>query len=453
MLENSSFDRMMGVLPNADGVDPANIHTNPDFPGGQQIPQAETTSRTMGIDPQHELDDSIRQMDGPCLGFVESFARHNPTSSPAARAGVMAYYPDGFLPVLHGLAREFAVCNRWFSSVPGPTWPNRLFVHSGTSLGHTDMPAGIFHPHLHNYDQPTVFQRLSEKGISWRIYFGDVPQSLLLLRQWEYASQYHQMNRFETELEDEGTLPQYTFIEPHYFGAEQDDQHPPSDVLRGEALIARVYNKLRANPALWRKTLLVILYDEHGGFYDHVEPPAATPPDSYTQDFSFDRYGPRVPAVLISPWIDRGQVLNDIFDHTSLLRYLTDKWDLGPLGNRTATANSFARYLQIRTEARTDTPASMPMPVLLTNPDTPALNTNQQALVGFTRFLETQIADLASELGHDIEETELEIGRRLLISMQSVEAHAGVAANRILRFFHLKKAATGQPSRAAGAPI
>jgi len=350
MLENSSFDRMMGVLPGVDGVDPAHIHSNADFPSGQPIAQSETTSRTMGIDPQHELDDTIHQMDGPCLGFVENFARHNPTSSPSARSGIMAYYPADFLPVLHGLAREFAVCNRWFSSVPGNTWPNRLFVHSGTSLGHTDMPAGIFHPHLHCYDQPTVFQRLSEKGISWKIYFDDVPQSLLLLRQWEYASHYRQMDCFETELEDEGTLPQYTFIEPHYFGAEQNDQHPPSDVLRGEALIARVYNKLRANPALWRNTLFVILYDEHGGFYDHVEPPLATPPDSHTQDFAFDRYGPRVPALLISPWIDRGQVLNNTFDHTSLLRYLSDKWDLGPLGNRTAAANSFASCLQTRTE-------------------------------------------------------------------------------------------------------
>src|SRR5205809_2504371 len=177
----------------------------------------------------------------------------------------------GELPVLHKLAEHFLICDHWFSSVPGPTWPNRFFVHSGTSLGHVDMPNGFFHPGIHLYDQPTVYQRLSEKGISWKIYFGDVPQSLVLIHQLMHPKGYHHHDRFfEDAAGPEAGFPQYSFIEPYYFGAKQSDQHPPTDVRHGEALIASVYNAIRSNDQLWNSTLFVLLYDEHGGFYDHV---------------------------------------------------------------------------------------------------------------------------------------------------------------------------------------
>ena len=226
--------------------------------------------------------------------------------------------------------------------MPGPTWPNRFFVHSGTSLGHVDMPEGIFHPNLHLYNQETVYDRLGDAGKSWAIYYGDVPQTLTMTHMLKYPFKFHKMPQFFTDARgSEANFPNYSFIEPTYFGSGQNDEHPPSDILRGEVLLAQVYNAIRNNEALWEKTLLVVLYDEHGGFYDHVTPPACVAPDGNTSEFSFAQYGLRVPAVLISPWLET-QVLSDVLDHTSLLRYATDKWGLGPLGARTAAAKSFA---------------------------------------------------------------------------------------------------------------
>src|SRR5580698_10219743 len=340
MMENSSFDRMLGAIPGVDGVDQATPETNPDFPGGLPVTQQATVARNIADDPEHDLDDVIDQIAGSCKGFVRDFAQHYPQTKTADRAEIMAYYDRGTLPVLQTLAESFAICDRWFSSLPGPTWPNRFFVHSGTSLGHVKMPNGVFEPNLHLYDQATVYQRLSEKNIDWAIYYGDFPQSLVMTEQTLHLDRYHRMDQFFQDANGpEGGFPQYAFIEPSYFGAAQNDQHPPSDVFAGEALIATVYNALFQNAELWQKTLLVVLYDEHGGFYDHVEPPAALPPDDHTSEYAFDQYGVRVPAILISPWIDK-QVIHDVYDHTSLLKYATEKWKLGALGNRVAAAKS-----------------------------------------------------------------------------------------------------------------
>ena len=119
-------------------------------------------------------------------------------------------------------------------------------------------------------------------------------------------------------------------------GGEENDQHPPADVRNGEQLIADVYNAIRANDALWKSTLLIVTCDEHGGFYDHVTPPPTVAPDNHTAEWSFDQLGVRVPAILISPWVKR-EVIKTVFDHTSLLRYICDKWNLPPLGLRTAS--------------------------------------------------------------------------------------------------------------------
>jgi len=348
----------------------------------------------------------------------------------------MGYFDRGFLPVLHTLAESFAVCDRWFSSLPGPTWPNRFFVHSGTSLGHVKMPNGVFHPNLHLYDQPTVYQRLSEQAIDWAIYFGDFPQSIVMTQQWLYSDRYRPMTKFfEASQAAPVDFPQYSFIEPTYFGAAENDQHPPSDVFAGEALIAQVYNALRQNEELWRKTLLVILYDEHGGFYDHVLPGPAVPPDNNTNEFAFNQYGPRVPAILISPWLDR-QVISDVFDHTSLLKYVTDKWGLGELGARTANAQSFEKYLTLRSSVRTDAPGPLPIPTFTETPPTTEANANQNALIAFSRFLETKIAAGAT----DVDQTLQDIGARLVHSMKDEGHHAEVAVQRLAEFLKLKKA-------------
>jgi phospholipase C len=433
MLENSSFDRMLGAVPGVDGIDLVNLRENPDYPSGQPVPARTTAARVMSPDPEHDLDDVLDQIHGPCLGFVRDFAQHYPQTELEQRSEIMAWYPLGTLPVLHTLAQSFAVCDRWFSSMPGPTWPNRFFVHSGTSLGHVDMPDGVFHPNLHLYDQPTVYERLSEKNIDWAIYYGDFPQSLVMTKQWSHLDRYHRMAKFFEQAEKgEQGFPQYAFIEPTYFGAEQNDQHPPSDIFAGEAIIAQVYNALSKSSDLWQKMLLVILYDEHGGFYDHVEPPfGATPPDGNAKEFSFDRYGVRVPAILISPWIDH-QVIHDVFDHTSLLKYVTGKWGLGPLGERVPAANSFGEYLAKRDTVRLDSPELL-VPQFGPSLQQPALNANQNALIAFSRFLETKIADAAGNTDAVLRE----IGQRLVASMKEAGHHSEIALERLESFLKL----------------
>jgi phospholipase C len=395
MLENNSFDRMLGcmkeVYPALEGVDPnASPFTNPDYPdSSREFAQLAVAERSVPVDPPHDLDDVLRQVNGgDCKGFVTNFVQHNPKAPNDERQQIMAYFKRADLPVLHTLAEQFVICDHWFSSVPGLTWPNRFFVNSGTSLGHTDMPDGIFHPALHLYDQPTVFQRLSEKNVSWRIYYGDVPQTLTMLEQLKYPTHYSRFDDFATDAaKDEATFPEYTFIEPCYFGAGQNDEHPPTDVMHGEALIANIYNALRQNETLWQSSIFVLLYDEHGGFFDHVAPPATVPPDGYTNTFGFDRLGIRVPALLISPWLDPGFISTE-FDHTSLLKYLTGKWALDPLGNRVSQANSFGDELRKRRLGRTNCPSELRLPARQPNPSNPPLNSNQAALAGFTHHLE-----------------------------------------------------------------
>jgi phospholipase C len=254
-----------------------------------------------------------------------------------------------------------------------------------------------------------------------------------MTQQWGLLGHYHPMDDFWAAASGpEAAFPQYAFIEPAYFGAGQNDQHPPADIFAGEALIANVYNALWRNAPLWQKTLLVILYDEHGGFYDHVAPPPAVPPDTNTQEFAFNEYGPRVPALLISPWLDH-QVVSDVFDHTSLLKYVTDKWSLGPLGGRVAAAASFGRYLTQRSSARLDTPEPLAAPQFTPAAQAPEMNANQNALVAFSRFLETKIADAA---GHS-DAALKDIGQRLVTSMEDVGHHAEVAVQRLETFLHL----------------
>jgi phospholipase C len=173
MLENQSFDRVLGCLkvvnPDIDGVDPNDPGQSDDPDGGDAYRQQPGATRTVTNDLGHDLDDVRRQMKNGCRGFVADYASKYPSSSRAVRQEVMNYFNFGDLPIFHALAPNYVVCDRWFSSVPGPTWPNRFFVHSGTSLGHIDMPEG-FDPGLHIYSQPTLYERLEEAGILWRIY-------------------------------------------------------------------------------------------------------------------------------------------------------------------------------------------------------------------------------------------------------------------------------------------
>ena len=397
MLENRSFDHMLGslqpVVPGLDGIDPAAPRSN--VLNGVSFYQTLGAARTLASDPKHEHVDVMAQLavqpDGTCAnsGFVSDFARAYPTSTDTSRAEIMKYFALGALPATHGLGQAFTVCDRWFSSLPGPTWPNRFFVHSGTSIGRVTMPQGLFDLNLHWYSQTTIYDRLNERNVDWKIYHGDMPQSLLLVHQLapKNLARYAPLGRFFEDLGgDASHFPAYAFIEPEYSSPGQSDDHPPHDILAAERLIADVYNGLR-DSAIWNSVLLVVVWDEHGGFYDHVPPPKAVPPDFHQEEFTFDRYGVRVPAILVSPFVAPG-VCHSLFDHTSILRFATDLWKLGPLGNRVNQAVSLAAAfsegpVNNGPQAIFVVPDGPPPPVV----DQPPLNDHQRGLIAYSQYL------------------------------------------------------------------
>jgi phospholipase C len=256
-LENRSFDQMLGSLnaeiPALEGISPANVN----YDDATAYPQEPTTVRQMQWDPRHEKDHVARQLANGNGGFIADFVSAYPESSVDERKVVMGYYPPGFLPAIHPLARHFTICDHWFSSVPGPTWTNRFFLLSGTSAGHVVIPGDDSKQFNYWTDwfvqrQDTIFDRLSEKGIHWKSYFHDIPQSSMLVHQWSphNAARYFYIDEFFRDAAGRvDDFPQFAFIEPDYGGTNQNDDHSPLDVMKGERLIARVYNVIRANPA------------------------------------------------------------------------------------------------------------------------------------------------------------------------------------------------------------
>jgi phospholipase C len=246
------------------------------------------------------------------------------------------------------------VCDDWHASAPCQTWPNRFFAHTGTALGYVDNKTFKI-----PFDAPSLFRRLEDNANDWRVYFHDMPQSILLKDIWVYAaSHFRYFSQFLADAHA-GVLPAYSFIEPQYFAdlfssRIPNDEHPPHNILYGEQLIAKVYNAVRSSRC-WKNTLLLITYDEHGGCYDHVVPPVATPPDlaiNNSYNFSFNTYGVRVPAVIVSPWIPAGSRIRSPgygdgkaartgppFDHTSIISTVREIFELpAPLTARDSTA-------------------------------------------------------------------------------------------------------------------
>jgi phospholipase C len=363
---------------------------------GIAYPQSAGAARQVLWCPSHETADVLIQLQGneevaQNGSFVLNYAQLNP--KPADPGEVMRFHDEGALPAIHALANAFTVCERWHSSVPGPTWVNRLFALSGTSLGRVKMPNGIMNLNLHWYDQPTLFDRLNEKSIEWKVYFGDTPLSLLFVHQWSpenAARHHHMMSFYQDAAGDASKFPPFAFIEPAYLQPGANDAHPPHDIISADVLVASIYNALRVNEPLWQSTLLVLLFDEHGGFYDHVSPPPARPPDHHTEEYDFMQYGVRVPAILVSPWVGNG-VISDLFDHTSLLKYLQDKWTLNDLGARTACAASFAGAINAAAAPRTDAPPRIDSAATGSGAPTPAvdaLTENQSAIVAMSHNLE-----------------------------------------------------------------
>jgi phospholipase C len=368
MLENRSFDHMLGFsgVPGIDGLTGA--ETNPDTTGAPV--NVSNDAQYIGDyepDPGHELFDVNVQIFSnqqaapgaapPMQGFIQSYFQV--CNDPNRAKTVMKCFSPQTLPNLTFLAQHFAVCDRWFSSVPGPTLPNRSFAHAATSLGSAVGP-----PFLGNLH--TIYPVLNQQQVTAKIYYQDFTMALtfkeLLSDQAEYFGLF---NDFLTACQN-GTLPNYCFIEPRYNaddtgGAhEPSDQHPDHDVRDGEALIQAVYAALTGNPAVWQKTMLLVVYDEHGGLFDHVVPPACLNPDgqnSADPPFDFTRLGVRVPAVIASPYIKAGTVIgsadNTFYDHSSIIAtarklFLPD-WQNTFLTNRDKNAATFDQVLNLQT--------------------------------------------------------------------------------------------------------
>jgi len=293
-------------------------------------------------------------------GFVASYIEKAKGEVKTGKKIMECFDPDK-IPALTTLAREFCICDRWFSAVPGPTWLNRFYAHAATCDGM------IVDSARRNYRMKTIFDALGENGLSWNIYYGDVPQSIILQHHWRTLDRFKRFEKFYTDLE-KGDLATYSFIEPRYLNFHEwkaTDQHPPHDVRLGEYLIAEVYDTLR-NSRLWEKSLLVVLYDEHGGFFDQVPPPDSVPsPDgkkSKHPPFDFTRLGVRVPAILVSPFVEKGQVDSTIYEHSSLPATIKTLFNLPEgLTARDKAANTFEKNLS-RGIPRSDTPLTLPVP-------------------------------------------------------------------------------------------
>ncbi|WP_310962097.1 alkaline phosphatase family protein [Nocardioides terrisoli] len=401
MLENRSFDHMLGYLyAEAGNVSPAGdpfegLTGSESCPGsdGQPVPVYQLTPQTQdvyfypGADPGEGYAATNRQCYGssgppaagataPMSGFVTDYASAIAANrakgwyvfAGTAESWIMGCHTPATLPVLSALARGFAVCDHWYGAAPTMTMPNRAFVCAGTSQGHMDDVTKAF-------TCPSIFGSLGAANLAWKIYgYTSAPltKSDFPDTKTAPAANFGHFADFEADCRT-GSLPVYAFLEPSW-GSDGNSQHPNYNLALGEQLLLETYRALRDSPA-WEQTLLVITYDEHGGCYDHVSPPwGATPPDQTVGEYGFDftRFGPRVPAVLVSPFIEAGTVYRapgqTPLDHTSILATIEKRWGIAPLTARDAAAPDLAGALTLTT-ARTDDPlASVTAPPAPTNP-------------------------------------------------------------------------------------
>ena len=326
MMENRSYDHYFGArslledkLGNGLVAGMSNLDTD-----GNAVAIWESTDETMCVvDPPHSWDRSRQQLNsGSCDGFVLAYQQ-----ATGGTAAPMQYQTRRTLPVSWALADAYTSCDRWFCSLLGPTLPNRMYWHAGTSNGAKDndtVIAGAFE------GIPSIYHRLRDAGIEWAYYFGDAP----VLGVLEQELTEGRIRRLWWDFFDDaaaGKLPPVVYIDPAFA---RNDDHPPHHPGLGQQLISAVYTALATSPQ-WNNCNLLLTYDEHGGFFDHVAPPTA--PDDRAAE-GFDQLGFRVPALMIGPYARPGHVSSWDFDHTSALRHIETLFDLEPLSQRDATA-------------------------------------------------------------------------------------------------------------------
>jgi phospholipase C len=399
MLENHSFDNMF-ALSGIPGIIAATTSDSNSYNGTTYYVGGGAPS-SMPTDPGHEFPDVVEQLGGvgaiypvngpyPTInnsGFAANYATTDSEGSPPASDKIgdimLCFDTAADLPVAYQLATNFVLCDQWFSSLPGPTWPNRFFLHGASSNGLDHSPSkgemakwesvsGFTYPH------GSIFDALNNDSVTYRLYYdpnGPIAGSVAQVASLKniLLTEMHSVNDLAEDLT--GDYPyQYTFIEPNYGNIVNgsyeggSSQHPMDGVTGGEALIKTVYEAIRNSP-LWNESLLIITYDEHGGFYDSVPPGAAPLPDDGSSNtpgakdslsefgFTFNTYGVRVPAIIVSPWVQAGGVDHTIYDHSSALATIEQVFGVLPLTARDKAANSVLPLLQ--SSARTDCPTTL----------------------------------------------------------------------------------------------
>jgi phospholipase C len=354
---------------------------------GQSYGVSQGADYAMSVDPGHEFCDVLVQLCGqgavyqsgkqypPTVntGFVASYFASGGQSDPGA---IMKCYSPSQLPVLNALAQEFVICDNWHASMPGPTWPNRFFAHAASSggLDHSPSTADIVKwAFVDGFDfaNGTIFDRMNGNGIKWKLYAGDDFPIVMALKGINFTD-INDYEDFASDVAQSDYPASYTFIEPSYGHFWSDfkcgtSEHPLDDVTRGETLIKATYEAVRNSP-IWSSSLIIITWDEHGGFYDHLPPSAAVAPGDTASDddnnqygFTFEQYGPRVPAVVISPLIPPNLIDHRLYDHSSIPATVEACFGLSPMTQRDTNAHNVMTLATLSTP-RADAPTTLPTP-------------------------------------------------------------------------------------------
>jgi phospholipase C len=365
MLENRTYDHIFGArkLQGMAGDGLVAGMSNPDT-NGTPVAIYEPTAAEMCVpDPPHGWDPSHAQFNS---GAMDGFVRAYEASHSAGMKQAMQYLTRTQVPVSWALADAYTTCDRWFASVMGPTLPNRAYWHCATSFGLNDNTAVL--NAASEVPAPTIYNRLADKNIDWAYYSGPLAVASLLGNAGPYmldlgpsdgTGHIRRFSAYPDQPEDPngqffkdckaGTLPPVVYIDP-FFG--ENDDHPPLHPILAQALIAAVYNALAQSPQ-WKNTLLVITYDEHGGFFDHVAPPT-TVDDTATRwgASGFEQMGFRVPTMVIGPYVKQGYVSSVTYDHTSALKHLQTAFELETLTPRMDAANDLTDCIDMDRLAR-----------------------------------------------------------------------------------------------------
>jgi phospholipase C len=393
MLENRSFDHLLGYsgIAGADAETgaPTRINglsgTESNSVNGQPYPVSPGADYVMPADPDHEFPDVLHQLCGPAATYQSGgsypavddtgFAASYVASGGKDPGEILKCYRPDQLPVLNALANEFVVCDNWHASMPGPTWPNRMFVHAASSGGLDHSPKTDEIVEWETVDgfllkNGTIFDALQKNGIARCLYGGDDFPMVAALK-GIHLDDIRRYSLFASDLAQANYPYRYIFIEPSYDVLNGykagTSQHPLGDVTHGEALMKATYEAIRNSP-VWPTSVFIITWDEHGGFFDHGTPPEAPAPGDtapgakYNQNgFTFERYGPRVAALVISPLIHKNLIDHRLYDHASILATLEALFGLNSLTARDANANRLDSLIALRTP-RGDCPLTLPPP-------------------------------------------------------------------------------------------